>query len=39
MNENIKRKKKQVKGIPGGLVIRTLGFPCRRLRFDTWSGN
>ena len=27
------------KGIPGGLVVKTLYFPCRGCEFDPWLRN
>ena len=34
-----KEKKAKLWDFPGGPVAKTLGFQCRRPRFDPWSGN
>ena len=33
-----KTVKKNIQGFPGGLVVTTLGFYCKRHRLDPWSG-
>ena len=33
-----KTVKKNIQGFPGGLVVTTLGFYCKRHRLDPWLG-
>ena len=39
LKENVKKKNRTSWDFPGGPVVKTLRFYCRRHKCDPWSGN